>query len=72
MTVLALAMHLDPVYLGAHHLMRFLVVSMFCRVGRPTGGKATEATRSEVLIRLTPDASPAELLRRSYSSPAGT
>jgi uncharacterized protein len=27
MMVLALAMHLDPVYVGAHHLARFLVVS---------------------------------------------
>jgi uncharacterized protein len=27
MMVLALAMHLDPVYVGAHHLTRFLVVS---------------------------------------------
>jgi uncharacterized protein len=28
MMVLALALHLDPVYVGAHHLMRFLVVSL--------------------------------------------
>jgi membrane AbrB-like protein len=28
MMVLALAMHLDPVYVGAHHLARFLVVSL--------------------------------------------
>jgi uncharacterized protein len=27
MMVLALAMHLDPVYIGAHHLARFLAVS---------------------------------------------
>jgi membrane AbrB-like protein len=27
MMVLALAMHLDPIYVGAHHLARFLVVS---------------------------------------------
>ena len=25
--VLALALHLDPVYVGAHHLARFLVVT---------------------------------------------
>ena len=25
--VLALALHLDPVYVGAHHVARFLVVS---------------------------------------------
>ena len=28
MMVLALALHLDPVYVGAHHLTRFLVVSL--------------------------------------------
>jgi hypothetical protein len=27
MMVLALALHLDPVYVGAHHLARFLVVA---------------------------------------------
>jgi membrane AbrB-like protein len=27
MMVLALALHLDPVYVGAHHLVRFLVVT---------------------------------------------
>jgi hypothetical protein len=27
MMVLALALHLDPVYVGAHHLARFLVVT---------------------------------------------
>jgi uncharacterized membrane protein AbrB (regulator of aidB expression) len=27
MMVLALAMHVDPVYVGAHHLARFLLVS---------------------------------------------
>ena len=28
MTVLAFALHLDPVYIGAHHLARFLVIGM--------------------------------------------
>jgi uncharacterized membrane protein AbrB (regulator of aidB expression) len=27
MMVLALALHLDPVYVGAHHVARFLVVT---------------------------------------------
>jgi len=27
MMVLALALHLDPVYVGAHHLVRFLIIS---------------------------------------------
>ena len=30
--VLALALHLDPVYVGAHHLARFLVVTLLGRV----------------------------------------
>jgi uncharacterized protein len=33
MMVLALALHLDPVYVGAHHLMRFLVVTFSLAVG---------------------------------------
>ncbi|HTH34337.1 MAG TPA: AbrB family transcriptional regulator [Xanthobacteraceae bacterium] len=40
MMVLALALHLDPVYVGAHHLARFLVVTFSIayaarRLGRP-------------------------------------
>jgi len=33
MMVLALALHLDPVYVGAHHLARFLVVTVAVAVG---------------------------------------
>jgi uncharacterized protein len=33
MMVLALALHLDPVYVGAHHLARFLVVTFSLAVG---------------------------------------
>jgi uncharacterized membrane protein AbrB (regulator of aidB expression) len=33
MMVLALALHLDPVYVGAHHLSRFLVVTISVAVG---------------------------------------
>jgi membrane AbrB-like protein len=33
MMVLALALHLDPVYVGAHHLARFLVVTFAVAVG---------------------------------------
>jgi membrane AbrB-like protein len=33
MMVLALALHLDPVYVGAHHLARFLVVTFTVAVG---------------------------------------
>jgi hypothetical protein len=32
MMVLALALHLDPVYVGAHHLARFLVVTVVVAV----------------------------------------
>jgi membrane AbrB-like protein len=28
MMILALALHLDPIYVGAHHLARFLVISL--------------------------------------------
>ena len=33
MMVLALALHLDPVYVGAHHLARFLVVTFSVAFG---------------------------------------
>ena len=33
MMVLALALHLDPVYVGAHHLARFLIVTIAVAVG---------------------------------------
>jgi uncharacterized membrane protein AbrB (regulator of aidB expression) len=33
MMVLALALHLDPVYVGAHHLVRFLVVTFAVAFG---------------------------------------
>ncbi len=33
MMVLALALHLDPVYVGAHHLARFLIVTFSVAVG---------------------------------------
>ena len=35
MMVLALALHLDPVYVGAHHLARFLVVTITMAVAGP-------------------------------------
>jgi uncharacterized protein len=40
MMVLALALHLDPVYVGAHHLARFLVVTFSLALGaRRVAGK---------------------------------
>ncbi len=33
--VLALALHLDPVYVGAHHLARFLVVTLAVGIAAP-------------------------------------
>jgi len=33
MMVLALALHLDPIYVGAHHLARFLVVTFTLAAG---------------------------------------
>jgi membrane AbrB-like protein len=42
MMVLALALHLDPVFVGAHHLARFLVVSFSIAVaGRRMGRRST-------------------------------
>jgi len=44
MMVLALALHLDPVYVGAHHLARFLVVTLAIAVAaRRIGEKRPEA-----------------------------
>jgi uncharacterized protein len=46
MMVLALALHLDPVYVGAHHLVRFLVVTLAVAVAarrvatEPASGRA--------------------------------
>jgi membrane AbrB-like protein len=39
MMVLALALHLDPVYVGAHHLARFLVVTISVAIGARRFGK---------------------------------
>jgi len=44
MMILALAMHLDPVFVGAHHLARILVVSMTLPIGaRLTDKRAPHA-----------------------------
>jgi hypothetical protein len=44
MMVLALALHLDPVYVGAHHLARFLVVTFSVAAGaRWIGGQKSAA-----------------------------
>jgi uncharacterized protein len=45
MMVLALALHLDPVYVGAHHLARFLVVTFSLALGaRRIAGKRAQRT----------------------------
>jgi membrane AbrB-like protein len=46
MMVLALALHLDPVYVGAHHLVRFLVVTLAVAVAarRVAPKQTSEAT----------------------------
>ena len=46
MMVLALALHLDPVYVGAHHLARFLVVTLAVAVAarRVAPKQTSEAT----------------------------
>jgi membrane AbrB-like protein len=46
MMVLALALNLDPIYVGAHHLVRFLVVSLAIAVAaRRVGGRARKRPR---------------------------
>jgi membrane AbrB-like protein len=49
MMVLALALHLDPVYVGAHHLARFLVVTLAVAIG----------ARRVAPPKAAPDSSPA-------------
>jgi uncharacterized protein len=53
MMVLALALHLDPVYVGAHHLARFLMVSVVVALAARRVAKDNAATA----IRVTPNAS---------------
>ena len=55
MMVLALALHLDPVYVGAHHLARFLVVTFSIAVGarrvarqKPEAGNRTRLEHSKI------------------------
>ena len=49
MMVLALALHLDPIYVGTHHLVRFLIVTFSVAVAArrlgatPTARRALEA-----------------------------
>jgi hypothetical protein len=43
MMVLALALHLDPVYVGAHHLVRFLVVTFSMALGARRIGRQNPA-----------------------------
>jgi uncharacterized protein len=45
MMVLALALHLDPVYVGAHHLARFLVVTFAVAIAARRLGPASEDDR---------------------------
>jgi hypothetical protein len=46
MMVLALALHLDPVYVGAHHVARFLVVSFSIAIAaRRTAKDRAEARK---------------------------
>jgi hypothetical protein len=48
MMVLALALHLDPVYVGAHHLARFLVVTFSVAIAaRRVGARHSRAERNE-------------------------
>jgi membrane AbrB-like protein len=46
MMVLALALHLDPVYVGAHHLTRFLIVTFTIAVSAPRLARRQGAARA--------------------------
>jgi uncharacterized protein len=47
MMVLALALHLDPIYVGAHHLTRFLVVSFTIAIAARRVARRAPATPSK-------------------------
>jgi uncharacterized protein len=47
MMVLALALHLDPVYVGAHHLVRFLVVTFSVAVAARRFAPAAQAKQTK-------------------------
>jgi uncharacterized membrane protein AbrB (regulator of aidB expression) len=47
MMVLALALHLDPVYVGAHHLARFLVVTIMVGIVAPRLARKTKSPMQE-------------------------
>src|SRR4029077_2737318 len=47
MMVLALALHLDPVYVGAHHLARFLVVTFSVAIGARRIAKQKGVSRAQ-------------------------
>ena len=46
MMVLALALHLDPVYVGAHHLVRFLIVTIAVAVAARRMGPPSPPRRA--------------------------
>jgi membrane AbrB-like protein len=48
MMVLALALHLDPVYVGAHHLMRFLIVAFTVAFAAPRLARRAGGSRDVV------------------------
>ena len=55
MMVLALALHLDPVYVGAHHLARFLIVTFVVALTAPRLARRQGASR-EIQRRKRPGA----------------
>jgi len=65
MMVLALALHLDPIYVGAHHLARFLVVTFSVAIAArriapavqaesQIDGAKTEGTKPKMAPAATP------------------
>ena len=72
MMVLALALHLDPVYVGAHHLVRFLVVTLAIAVAarRVATKQTSEATPHRGVVQTEEEVHSAASARSLNGNPS--
>jgi membrane AbrB-like protein len=72
MMVLALALHLDPVYVGAHHLVRFLVVTLAIAVAarRVAPKQTSEATPHRGVVQTEEEVHSAASARSLNGNPS--
>jgi len=72
MMVLALALHLDPVYVGAHHLLRFLVVTLAIAVAarRVATKQTSEATPHRGVVQTEEEVHSAASARSLNGNPS--